>query len=271
MDLRTTARVPGSARQVAAWVPPLARLGYAAKGVVYLIVGYLAFRAATAAGSPEGARGALQSLVDEPGGRIMLGLIALGLLGHVVWRLVQVVLDPEHSEHDAKHIGLRVFFALSALVYGSLAWTAWQLSRGATGDDGGGRSLWISRLFELPMGRWLVITAGLGVIAYGVHQLVKAFKGDVMSRLARQDTMLRSIGRFGVGARGLVLLPVGWFLVQAGRHYDPGQAGGTEEALRMLDRGELLALVGLGLFAYGAFQLAKARYRRIEDPSQASR
>lgn len=96
-----------SAREAAAWVPPLARLGYAAKGVVYLLVGAIAFRAATAAGSPEGARGALQSLAGESGGRLALAAVAIGLVAHVLWRLVQAVLDPEHREHDARRIGMR--------------------------------------------------------------------------------------------------------------------------------------------------------------------
>lgn len=253
-----------SAREVAAWVPPLARLGYAAKGVVYLLVGAIAFQAATAAGSPEGARGALRSLADESGGRLVLAAIAIGLFAHVLWRLVQAVRDPEHRGHDTRRIGMRLFFALGAAIYGSLAVAAWQLAQGR--PDGSGEASWIPRLFELPAGRWLVVAAGVAVVGYGVHQVLKAAKGDVMRRLARQDHRLRMLGRFGVGARGLVLLPVGGFIVQAGRTYDASAAGGTEAALRMLDRGSLLAVVGLGLLAYGLFQLAKAAYRRIDAP-----
>lgn len=265
MDIGRNTDASPEMRDIATWVPPLARLGYAAKGVVYLLIGFLAFRAATAAGTPEGAGGALRSLTDESGGRIMLLLIALGLLAHVVWRLVQAALDPEHPERDGKRAGMRAFYALSALIYGSMASTAWQLSRGrADGGDGG--APWIAKLLDMPAGRWLVMAAGLGVIAYGLHQLMKAFKGDVMHRLSRHDPRLRTLGRFGVGARGLVLLPVGWLVFQAGRLYDASQAGGTEEALRMLDRGALLAIVGLGLLAYGIFQIAKAAYRRIDAP-----
>jgi hypothetical protein len=255
-----------AANEVAGWIPPLARLGYAAKGVVYLIVGFIAFRAATAAGSPEGASGALGSLTDEAGGRLMLMLIALGLACHVLWRLVQAALDPEHVSHDAKHIALRAFYLLSALLYGSLAWTAWQLSRGqATGDEG--QQIWISKLLDVPAGRWLVMAAGIGVIGYGVHQLFKAWRGDVNRRMARSDRAITLVGRTGIGARGLVLLPIGWFVFNAGRNYDPQAATGTGEALQMLDRGGLLALVGIGLFAYGLHQFAKAMYRRIQRPT----
>ncbi|MFC0677349.1 DUF1206 domain-containing protein [Lysobacter korlensis] len=257
-----------TANEVAGWVPPLARLGYAAKGVVYLIIGFLAFRAATAAGSPEGAKGALASLADETGGQLMLVLIALGLLAHVLWRLVQGIIDPEHSSHDAKHIALRVFYLLSAAIYASLAWTAWQLSQGGDGGSSSGESqqVWISRIMELPLGRWLVMAVGIGIMAYGIHQLIKAWKADVRKHMTRNDRWIVMIGRFGIGARGLVLLPVGWFVFNAGRHYNPQEAGSTTEALQMLERGGLLALVGVGLIAYGLHQFLKAAYRRIERP-----
>jgi hypothetical protein len=256
-----------AANEVAGWVPLLARLGYAAKGVVYLIIGFIAFRAATAAGSPEGASGALASLADETGGQLMLMLVALGLLAHVAWRVVQGVIDPEHHEHDAKHIAVRAFHLLSAAIYASLAWTAFQLSRGQGGGGDDGQATWIGKVLELPAGRWLVMAAGLGVIAYGIHQLIKAWKADVRSHMTRNDGWIVAMARFGIGARGLVLLPVGWFIFNAGRHYDPQAAGGTDQALQMLDRGGLLALVGVGLVAYGLHQFAKAAWRRIERPT----
>lgn len=257
-----------AANEVAGWVPPLARLGFAAKGVVYLIIGYIAFRAATAAGSPEGATGALQSLADESGGRVMLVVVGLGLLAHAAWRVVQGLLDPEHHERDAKHIAMRAFYLLSAAIHVSLAWTAFQLSRGnSAGGDGDGQQVWIGKLLELPAGRWLVMAAGLGVIAYGIHQLFKAWTADVRSHMTRHDGWIVALGRFGIGARGLVFLPVGWFVFNAGRLYDPQAAGGTDQALQMLDRGGLLAIVGIGLVAYGLHQFAKAAWRRIERPT----
>lgn len=256
-----------AANEVAGWIPPLARLGYAAKGVVYLIIGFLAFRAATAAGSPEGATGALASLADEAGGRIMLMLVAFGLLAHALWRVVQAALDPEHGGHEAKDIGRRLFYGLSAVIYGSLAWTALQLARGrGTGGDDG-QQLWIGRLLELPAGRWLVMAAGLGVIAYGLHQLVKAWRADVRRHMTRNDQWIVALGRAGIAARGLVFLPVGWFVFNAGRHYNAEAAGGTDQALQMLERGGLLAFVGIGLIAYGLHQFTKAAWRRIEAPS----
>lgn len=260
-----------TAQQIAGWVPPVARAGYAAKGVVYVLLGYIAFKAGLASGEPQGTTGALQSLADERGGHLMLMLIAAGLLAHVAWRLVQAVLDPEHPERDAKRILMRMFYVLSAVIYGSLAYTAWQLaSRGRTeGGDGG--EIWISRLLDKPFGTWLVMAAGLGVMAYGLHQLVKAARGDVNRRMgmgsATTSRVVTLIGRIGTAARGLVLLPVGWFVFNAGRLYRASTAADTGEVLKMLERGGLLAAVGLGLLAYGLHQIAKAVYRRIERPA----
>lgn len=257
-----------AAREVAGWVPPAARIGYAAKGIVYVLIGFIAFKAATAAGNPEGATGALAELRDEGGGRIMLALIALGLLCHVVWRLVQAALDPEHPERDAKRIGMRLFYLLSAIVYGSLAYTAWQLGRGSGGGgEGDGQRVWIAKLLEMPAGTWLVMAAGIGVIAYGLHQIAKGVRGDVNKRMARGNETLTTIGRVGTTARGLVLLPIGWFVFRAGRFYRASESVDTGEVLRMLGQGWLLAAVGLGLLAYGLHQIGKALFRRIEEPA----
>jgi hypothetical protein len=268
-------QIPGTdagrlaAQGAAGRIPALARMGYAAKGIVYVLIGFIAFKAATAAGSPEGAAGALRTLADDSGGRAVLLAIALGLVGHVVWRLVQAARDPEHPRSDGKRVGMRLFYALSAAVYASIASTAWQLSRraGTGADDGDGQRLWVGRLLDLPAGRWLVIAAGLGVVAYGLHQLYKALRGDVTRHLARVDAPVRNLGRFGVGARGAVLLPVGWLILRAGQTYDASAAAGTEGALRMIDRAGLLAVIGIGLVAYGLFQGVTAVYRRIDRPA----
>lgn len=255
-----------SGRQVAAWVAPLARLGYAAKGVVYLLMGYLATRAALAAGSPSGAPGALREALTAGGPWLVLAL-GLGLLAHVAWRAVQALLDPENPGTGFR-AGARLFHLLSGLVYGSLALSAfhlWQGRRDAGEDDA---EHFAAVLMAQPFGRWLVAAVGLGILGYGVHQFVQAWRGDVARRLGvggpDRHRLVVAIGRFGTAARGVVLGVVGSFFVDAARRFDPAQAGGTDEALRWLGHGWLLAAVAVGLAAYGVFQIAKARYRVIE-------
>ena len=254
-------------QKVASWVPPIARIGYAAKGVVYVLVGWIAITAGLQSGSPEGSSGALASLTDEQGGRLMLMAIAIGLLAHVVWRAVQALLDPEHDDGGPKRIAGRLFSALSGLIYGSLAWTAWQLSqRGDTGS-GADHEVWVSRLLSKPLGTWPVMLVGIGVAVFGAIQIYKAWKNDVGKRMTGEGPGIEMLGRIGTAARGFVLMPIGWFVFNAGRHYRAEQAADTEEVLKMLGNGWLLGLVGFGLLAYGIHQGAKAVYRQIDRPT----
>lgn len=260
-----------ASHKVAAWVPPVARVGYAAKGVVYGLVGWIAVKAATASGGAKGTSEALASLTSKHGGQIMLLLIAVGLFAHVAWRVVQALLDPEHQHTGGKRTAMRLFYGLSAVIYFSLAVTAWQLSQGHGGGSGNSQQIWVGKLLSKPFGTWLVMLTGIGVMAYGLQQLVKAARGDVNKRMGASDaTMsrgLRIVGRIGTAARGVVLLPIGWFVFQAGRQYHAATAADTGQVLQMLGHHGLLAAVGLGLMAYGLHQLGKAVYRRIERPA----
>jgi hypothetical protein len=277
MDLPDTAarlarRAPAGA---APWVQRLARLGYAAKGVVYALVGGLALAAAFGErGRAEGADGALATVVSAPFGRALLGVIAFGLVGHVVWRLVQAGLDPEGRGSDSKGLAQRAGLALSAAIYGVLALEAVRLARG-TGGGGGGdaASHWTARALDLPFGRVLVGLVGVGVAAYGVYQGVKAVRSDVCKRLdlsglgAQGRTNVERAGRAGLAARGVVFVLVGGFLLSAAWQEQAAEARGLDGVLRTLERQPygpvVLGLVALGLAAYGVFQLVQARYRRI--------
>ena len=119
--------------------------------------------------------------------------------------------------------------------------TAWQLARGEGGGSGDGQEVWVARLLDQPFGTWLVMAAGLGVIGYGIHQLVKAAKGDVNKRMGASGAStyrgLTLVGRIGTAARGLVLLPIGWFTFRAGRLYSAEETADTGEVLQMLGDG----------------------------------
>src|SRR5437773_12098079 len=77
------------------WFKDLARFGYAAKGVVYLVAGALSARAAFGlGGATTDRRGALLAILSKPFGHLMLVLIGTGLIGYVLLRLVQAFMDP---------------------------------------------------------------------------------------------------------------------------------------------------------------------------------
>lgn len=257
------------------WFERLARFGLAAKGVVYILVGALAAIAAvTSGGQVQGSEGALRSLVDEPLGQVLLGAVALGLFSYAIWRLIAAVDNPENDE-TAK----RVFYGVTAVIYGGLAFEAARLAVGGAGaasGTGNDAAHWTARVMAEPFGIIAIAIAGLLVAGYGVHQIIKAVAGDVADRMdlhaMRTDPRRWVIrfGRFGLAARGVVLTLIGVFLGLAALNADPGQARGLGGALRTLEQQPygpwLLGAVALGLVAYGLFQLVKARYRRIATP-----
>lgn len=274
---RISSAVPTSAAAAAPWIQRLARFGYAARGAVYLVIGIIAVQAAvTSARAPQDSSGALRVVLRQPFGQVLLGLLALGLAGWVVWRLVQAIRDPESEGTDAKGIAKRTGYVISAIIYGGLAVEAVRL---LSGSGSGGRSgeqsadHWTSVVMAQPAGRWLIAAIGALIVCFGLYELVRSYRANFQRRLdlsrLSADGQRRVVlfGRLGLAARGVVFALIGWFLLRAALQYDPQEAGGVESALQTLEQQSygqwLLAAVGVGLLCYGLFEFAEARYRII--------
>ena len=257
-------------REAAPWVERLARFGYAAKGLVYLLVGFLAFRAARGNGQPTDSRGALRSVLSQPAGQLLMWVLAAALLGYVLWRFVEAGLNPEGSKGVA-----RIGYAGSGFIYAGLALQAAKLAMGQTGGQSGDQraSHWTAEAMSHPLGRWAVVLAGVGVAAFGLQQIYNAYrvKLDEQLSLASLTASARRwvvrIARAGLLARGVVFTMVGGFLLLAALRTDPREARGVAGALQTLQEQPfgpwLLGAVGVGLAAYGVYELVRARYRRI--------
>lgn len=252
------------------WFERLARLGFIARGLVYLTVGVLALKAAFGnGGGTTDSRGAIESMASGPFGTFLLILLMVGLAGYGLWRLMLAISNPEH-----KKAADRIGYAISAVIYSGLALYAYRLWDGSnSGGSLGDRQTWTARLLALPAGELLVALAGAAVVAYGVKQLFKAYRASFrheleLQRLSqREDRQVTRLGRWGYSARGVVLSLMGFFLVQAALQSDPSQARGLEGALDTLAAQSygpwLLALVAAGLLAFGAYSLVASRYRRL--------
>lgn len=265
-------------QQPSEWVERLARFGYAAKGVVYGIVGLLAAQAAFGAGGKTtDTQGALQAIVTQPFGKVLLSVVALGLIGYVLWRFVQAIKDPENKGTDAKGLAQRLGYAVNGLIYGSLAFSAVGLVLGSgSGGNSNSTQDWTARLLSQPFGQWLVGTIGAFIIGLGFYQFYKAYSAKFRKELNltelsnTEQTWVTSIGRFGLAARGIVFCVIGFFLIQAARQSDPSEVRGLAEALQVLAQQPygpwILGIVAVGLIAYGIYMVLQARYRRI-DPN----
>ncbi len=260
----------------APWIEKLARAGFAAKALLYAIVGGLALQAALGSGGKTtGTRGALREVLGKPFGAVALMIIAVGLLGYATWRVVEGIADPERKGSDAKGLALRGSYVVRGIAHAILAVQALRLASSHTGggSDGAATKEATSRAMALPHGDWLVMLLGVGVACFGLYQLYRA----AQSKLGKQLDFgrLRSeagewaivVSRFGIAARGVVFTMIGFLLVRAGQHNNASESGGVGDALAALGDGTkgqvVLTVVAVGLMAYGAYEVVQARYRHI--------
>ena len=254
----------------------LERLGYIVRGALYAVMGVLALRIALRIGGGRATdlQGSLVSLVSNPFGKLVLILVIIGLAAYSLWGLIRAVYDPLHRGRDAEGLAARFGFVTSALSYAAIALFALQILAGTgTAASGDTTQKTVSAVLAHPLGGWLTI--GLGLVAMGIaigqfYEAVRArFKDDLKSAemTLSERTMAIELGRFGMAARGVTFLVIGWFLIQAGLHHDAGRAHGFGGAFLFLlaqPYGHLLVgIIALGFVALGLHSFACARWVRL--------
>lgn len=252
----------------------VAHAGYAARGVIYLIIGGMAGLVAFGrGGATTDSRGALGELLGAPFGKSMLAIMALGLLCYATWRALQAVIDADGHGTDAKGLAIRGGLAVSAITHMGLALFAGSLlfGWGRTGGPRNGYSQeWTAWLLTQPFGPWLVAGVGVVIAGAGVAHFFKAWKAGfekyfIMSK--RERAIFSPICRFGLAARGVVFLIIGGFLMIAAIQHDSSEARGLSGVLQALQQQSfgnfLLAILAFGLLAFAAYSLIEARYRTI--------
>lgn len=248
-------------------IVPLARFGYLSYGIVYLAMGALAIRAAVGKGGVEGTEGTIQYILFRPFGKILLLLIAVGLVGYVLWRFVQAIKNPEREG-----IADRIGNLSSGVVYAGVSIFAFKLLAGASANpDANHEEKWSAKLMSQPAGEWLLVLGGFMILGSACYQFYEGFTARFRKKLRMEemsrhegDWLIRA-GRLGAVARGILFLTIGYQMIQAGWKKNPSQTAGVDEALRIL-AGQpewIFYLVAAGLAAYGIFALFMARYRRI--------
>jgi hypothetical protein len=264
------------------WTDRAARAGYVARGVVYILVGGLTLAAAAGAGGkPTDPSGALSSLVRMPAGRVALALIAAGLLVHAAFRAALVVTGEPYVKQGAwQRTAARVRHGFGAFLYAGMAFTAAlgtiASSRHAQAQaDKDEQTKHLSaRLLAEPFGRQVLAAIGAGLGIAAVVALVRAFgPNDVRNRLRveamteGQCRLMAVLGRVAYVARATVLGVCGYFLVRAAIDRAPRETRGPAGALHAvweLPHGSLwLALVAVGLIAFGVYGVLEGRWHRL--------
>lgn len=259
------------------WREPLGRVGIAARGVLYLILGILAIQFARGQTSSEevSQTGAFAKLAEQPFGKFLLVALTVGLVALSLWRFIQAAVgDPvegDEAKDRLEFLGKGIVYAVLVVTAVKVAMDSWD---GATTSQESGNQdpqQASSFLFDLPAGRLLVGLLGVVLIGIALYQLYKyALKAEFMERLSpppgRSSKGIEAIGRAGYAARGVVFAISGIFFIVAAVQYDPNESKGISGALQTLADESwgriVLWATAVGLVLFGLYCFAESRYRR---------
>jgi len=250
----------------------LARAGFVARGLIYGIIGILAIKLAVGAGGKTtNQQGALETVARQPFGKVLLIVVAIGLGGYALWRLLRALLG--HGPEDSDTTFERVAAFASGIVYAGLCAVAVEILLGSGTSSSGNAQKTAAGVFGWPAGTWLVGIAGAVLIGVGLFQGYRGISKDFLKDSKTEEmsprvrTWIEWIGTFGHVARMVVFGLVGVFLIKAAFYYSPNQAVGLDGALAKLANASygpfLLGIVAAGLIAFGIYSLCDARYRRL--------
>jgi uncharacterized membrane protein len=268
-----SASASASARKAARSKPmaAVARMGFAARGCIYLLVGALAIALTFGDyGNEPDQQGALQTLTQHPGGVVLVWLITIGLFGYALWRLTQAAFG---VVGEGRKIGPRLQALASGLIYLFFGFTAVRVAVGANaGSQAQRQQEWTGKVMQYAGGRWIIGIVGCVIVICGVALAVQGItrkfedylQTERMSRIQRRIVEL--LGIVGSIGRGVVFALAGLFVIIAAVTAKPDKARGLDQAFRKLltmTGGPALVFVcGLGLVIFGLYGFAEAKWRK---------
>lgn len=254
------------------WVRWLARAGYAARGLVYLLMGGLAIYAAVTWSEAIGKREALRDLVNEPFGVPLLLTLVAGMAGYIVWRLVQSIGDTDDHGTSLKGLGVRLGLLVSAGTYAFLGYYVLTLVFQGIGEGRRGAINSSRERLNALLGDEGVpwILAALFVVVAGAH-LWKAWKAKYRKHFVVDGgkwNWIDPVSRTGLAARGVVLAVIGGLFAYRGWTVnDDTEMLGLGDALRFIEDlpggAWWLGAMGAGLVLFAGYSFIEAVYRRI--------
>jgi phage-related minor tail protein len=253
----------------------LARAGLAARGGLYLIIGWIAIQVAFGqSGHQADQTGALHLLGRNPAGEVALWLLVIGFAGMCLWRVTEAIYGT--SEPDGDKATTRLAALGRALVYGFITFGVLKYAVGLGAPKSSDQQSvdLTAKVMSHSGGRVAVIIAGVALAGGGLALAYSAARTKFLKKLntgemsTRTRTVVTWLGRVGGVARGVVFVIAGIFLIVAAADAEPQQAKGLDSALRALTRTPLgpwlLLVVAIGLIMFGAFSCCEARWRRVQ-------
>jgi hypothetical protein len=267
------------AGQKAAYSPlmeALTRLGYGARGLIYITIGLLAAQVALGKGGAlASTQGAIAVIGKQPAGLILLWVILVGIISYSLWGVVRAVLDPLHKGHDLKGLFARFGFLVSAFGYAILALPTYGFISGASQTTNGSQTQkFITSIMAMSWGRWAIGILGIASLTGGLYQIYLGFKAgfdrqfQTYALTPKEVKLATNVGRFGTSSRGVVLALMGGLFCLAAYQANPSQPVGMDTALATLMHQPygiwLLGIVAVGLMAFGVYSMLSAAWFRLK-------
>lgn len=276
IKIKAEAKTAGQKAAYSPLMEALARLGYGVRGLLYIMMGFLALQVTIGkGGSPTDMKGAIAAIGKQPGGMILLWVVLVGLISYSLWGVVRGVFDPLHKGYDMKGLLARGGFLFSAATYALLVPGTYGLITGAgSTSNSGATQQSMSKIMASPLGHWAIGLIGLAVIAGGVHQIYQGFNNSFDKQFqtyamsAKEVKIATQLGRFGTATRGLIFALIGVLLALAVYQSNPNQAIGIDTVLKTILSQPfgiwLLAIVAVGLMAFGVYSMLSAAWFRLK-------
>lgn len=266
-------RLESSARQASAsqGMGALARFGLAVRGFVYLVIGWIAVQIALGHPSQQAnQRGALATVAQHAGGKLLLWILGFGFAAYALWRLSEAAFG---TAAEGRKAGPRAQSLVRGVVYAFFAVTTFSFIAGTSSQSQSQQQVGeTAKLMKHDYGRWLVGIAGVIVVVVGLGMVIEGLRKKFEKQLRMNQlhgatrTVVVRLGMIGTTARGVVFAVAGALVVEAAVNYDAAKSTGLDGALRTLaDRAYgpwLLGALAVGLIAFGVYGLAAARFAK---------
>jgi type IV secretory pathway VirB2 component (pilin) len=255
------------------WIDRAARLGLAGRGLIYMLIAFLALQIAFVDRAKEAdQKGAFQTLAQNGVGKVLLWLVIIGFVGYAVWLATEAAWGHRREQEAGKRTAKRIESAVKAVIYLLLAALAVRIVT-ASSSGGQGAETATAKVLDMTGGQLLVSLAGVVVIAVAALLTWRGLRTKFEEHLdlgrlgPRARSAVVNLGKIGYIARGVTFGIVGVLIIAAAVTFDPNKARGFDAALRTVAAQPygpwLLSVIALGLACFGVYSFVEARYRRL--------